>query len=136
MYWEIPVLGFLIFLLGGSAVFMARRTKKQETIVNAELNVDTQKLANDIARAIAVELREIFKDFPMDGGTNYVGRSPTSSHQPDTGITMDESIIPMKVTAKAKTANLDGMAKEEKKVDKDIQKSKSKLAGLMKRKKK
>ena len=50
-------------------------------------------------------------------------------------IRMDESIIPPNVDLSVEATNLDGATTEKKVVDKDLDKSKSKLAGILSRRK-
>jgi len=122
--WEIVVLGVAILILGASALFMAIKSKSAGTI-----NVDSTALAEAIAKAVAKELREVLRDLPRGG---IIRARDLSSED---GIQMNEGIIPMKVEAIAAGTNMEGMAKEEVKVDKDLDSNKSKLANLLKKKK-
>lgn len=115
---------------------MAIRTKTGNTTI-VQGNVDIEALAKAVARAvgkeIADELKEAMKNITVQSGGsrhNYLNNAD------DFEITIDESIIPVSIKQQTVATNLENMAKEEVSVDKDLKKSKSKLASLMQRKKK
>lgn len=122
--WEIALLGIVVLFLGVSIIVMAVKTKSPGTVT-----LDTSNLAEQIAKAVAKEVREALRDLPR-GGIIRARDLPTEGQ-----IEMDESIVPMRVEAVATETNLQNMAKEEVKVDKDLADSKSKLANLLKKKK-
>lgn len=138
--FETLLLGFLILLLGGSSIVMSRRTKNNNspTVVSSNLDIEalvsaiSKSVAQETAKAMAEQLKEVLKDLPAGGRVTHRQIGEVS----ETTISMDESIIPMNVSNEILSSNLDGMAKEEMKVDKDMKKSKSSLANLMKNKKK
>lgn len=129
---EYIILGLLILILGVSAIIMASKSKRGTTIINqGGINVDIQKLAEQTAEAvgkvIARELAETIKSLISGGYHRQVD---------DTTISMNESVIPVNVDTSQIEINLEGMAKEEIKVDKDLKKSQSKLKGILGKNKK
>lgn len=135
MLWEYLILAGFLCLAFGVAI-VAIRTKAGNTTIVQGGNVDIQALAEAVAKAvgkeIAEELKEAMKNITVQGGSvSSYSRSPI-----DFEITMDESVIPVKVETQAVSSNLGTMVKEETSVDKDLQKSKSKLSSLFKNKKK
>ena len=128
--WEFLLLAFLIAMGFGAAILMARKTKapKVTLVQNQVQNIDLEELATKVARAVAKEVaEEVVKKLPK-------GYAKTGTID-EFGIEMDESLIPIAVETAVTEANLDGMAKEEKAIDKDLEKSKSKLAGILKKRK-
>lgn len=128
--WEFLLLAFLVAMGFGTAILMARKTKapKVTLVQNQVQNIDLEELATKVARAVAKEVaEEVVKKLPK-------GYAATGTVE-EMGIQMDESLIPIAIDTAVSEANLEGMAKEEKAVDKDLEKSKSKLAGILKRKK-
>ena len=132
--WEVGLLAFLIALGFGVAIVMARKTKapnKVTIVQNHEAqNIDLEELATKVARAVAKEVaEEVLKKLPK--GQIYHGDSSD-----DFGVDMDiDKIIPIAVDAAVAGTSLEGAVKEEKAIDKDLKKSKSKLAEVLKRKK-
>ena len=92
--------------------------------------LDIQALATAIAQAMGTELREILKEIPAGAILRHKQVGAIS----ETIIQIDDSIIPMKVESNIQEVNLENLGKKEKKVDKGLDKSKSKLAGLLKNK--
>jgi hypothetical protein len=138
MSWEILALAGAILVIAGVAVIAMRKTRSEFTTFGPSRTnppVDVQALAQAIAKAVGVELREILKELPpatLPRGQRYpAGYIPGGITELD-NIEMDESIIPMKIETKVQATNLDKLGKEEKKVDKGLDESKSKLAGLLK----
>lgn len=121
--WEIWLLAVLIALGFGVAIGMARKYKIR-TVQTNQGSVDVEALAAAVAKAVA---QEVISKMPKGGYSK--GIDPE-----DAEIQMDESIIPVAVEAAVEASNLEGMAKEEKAVDKDLEKSKAKLAGILKKK--
>jgi len=138
MPWELILIGVVIIITTSVALIAMRRTRKTTefaTFGHSDVAVNTDELANKIAKAIGVELREILKEMPQStvrysnkGGRYNLGMADSEA------IEMDESIIPTKMNIDVEATNLEGAAKEEKVIDKDLGKSKSKLAGLLKKK--
>lgn len=130
MLWSLVLLGIIILGLGASIFIMASRIKPNNTTVKID-GLDLSDFIDKLAKAIGEEVAKKI-------GTQRVtvhGSSP-DAHELFDEIKMDDSVIPMKVDTSNLEGNLENMSKEEIKVDKDIEKNKSKLAGLMKRKKK
>jgi hypothetical protein len=137
MTWEIIFLGALILILGVSAIIMATRTKRGTvTHTTVKSNVDIEKLATAVAKAVGKEIADQLKEVleSLQVGTRSTHNRVESIAQ--TTIEMDESIIPMKIKTQKIENNLEGMAKEEVKVDKDLAKHKNKLKALLGKKKK
>ncbi len=139
MTWEIIFLGVLILTLGVSAIIMAARSKSSSTTIVQGGGVDVEKLAASVASAVGKEmaaqmteqLREIMENLPAGARVRQMRVGDVS----ETVIEMDESIIPIRLGDKEIQGSLEGMAKEEIKVDKDLNKSKSKLQALLGKKK-
>lgn len=96
-------------------------------------------LAQAIAKAVGQEMREVLNEFKeelksLPRQTVY-NRAPGQRAGPDE-ITMDESVIPTNVAVAVEATNLEKAAAEEKVVDKSLSESKSKLAGILGRRKK
>ena len=133
--WDyISLISLILFAFG--VAILAIKTKKSEVVYSN--SIDYKKLAEEVAKAvgkeIAAELKEVLK------GINFSSRaglhSSTQINLPEyTGISMDESIIPITIETKPVDINLQNMAKEEKTIDKDLNKSKNRLKSLLKRKK-
>lgn len=137
MTWELVVIGCLTLLISGIAAWTMRKTKKIE-FLGPSVPIDTDSLAQAIAKANAEEIRQLMGEFLKElkkiqpvmfsGSTRKSGDSYTPP------VSMDESIIPIDITVDIESTNLDNATKEEKVVDKGLGKSKSKLAGLFKKK--
>lgn len=140
MSWEILLLGGLILVITTVAFIAMRKTRPSEfATFGGGQSVNADELAAKIAKAMGAELREILKEFKTELARLPRGSSPGAYIVDDIAapnISMDESIIPTTVKTDADTKNLENMAKKEAVVDKDLGKSKSKLADLLKRKKK
>lgn len=131
--WEFFLLAFLVTLGFGVAIIMARKTKAPKvTVVHNQQTqqIDLEELATKVARAVAKEVaEEVIKKLPK--GQRYHGDTPDN-----VGIDMNiDKIIPIAIDTAIAETNLTGAVKEEKTVDKDLEKSKSKLAGILNRKK-
>ncbi len=128
--WELLILVFLIAMGFGVAILMARKTKRTNiTVIQQASNIDLEELATKVARAVAKEVaKEVVKNLPK-GITS--GKTAEELR-----IQMDESLIPLAIETAVTEANLEGMAKEEKVDDKDLEKSKSRLAKALLNKKK
>lgn len=128
--WEFLLLAFLVATGFGTAILMARKTKapKVTLVQNQVQNIDLEELATKVARAVAKEVaEEVVKKLPK-------GYARTGTVE-ELEIQMDESLIPIAINTAVSEANLEGMVKEEKAIDKDLEKSKSKLAGILKKRK-
>jgi hypothetical protein len=128
--WEILALGVALLVLGVSALIMAIKTRRGPPVI-LEGGIDIQALAEAVAKAVG---KEIAKELKEALGSLRFANGTSSYQQSDSGIQMDDRIIPMKVDVSGTEANLQNMAKEEVKVDKDLDKNKSKLANLFKKK--
>lgn len=109
---------------------MVRRTKKESSIITTEgtsLEKVLKSLSQTIGTEVALAVKEALKNI-----------KPTSSslHQSNNEVTIDESLIPMTIKQEEVEANLEDMAKIETKEDKDLDKSKTKLASMLKKRKK
>ena len=100
----------------------------------SELNV----LAQEIAEAAGIEIRQILKEFleelkevPLVKQSSQ-GKTKLSINE----VSMDESIIPIDIAIDVESTNLESAVIKQKVVDKDLGKSKSKLAGLLKKRNK
>jgi hypothetical protein len=108
---------------------MARRTSAPKANLTVD-DIDIDELITKLAKAIGKEVAAQLGTLPRSSGTQ------SWSSEDSTQISMDNSIIPMKVDTSKLESNIENIAKQEVKVDKDVEKNKSKLADLMKRKKK
>lgn len=133
MIWESVGLGLVILGLGFS-VYMASRSKPNNITFNG---LDLTHLIDQLAKAIGKEVADQLAAKGMGRVSFDKGAWINSVRaEADEAISMDDSIIPMKVDTSKLEANLDNMAKQEVAVDNDVKKNKSKLADLMKKKKK
>ena len=133
MSWEILLLGCLICVITIVAFIAMRKTKPSEfSSFRTQTGIDADELATKIAKAIAVELRTLLKELP-----NFAIPSINSHHVNDEEflISIDDSLIPTKIVTDADLSNLKKVIKDEIQVDKDLDKSKAKLAQFLKRKK-
>jgi hypothetical protein len=133
--WELVGLGCLILLITGIAVLAMRKTGQSEFVsFSKSYELDIDILASKLAKAIGKEFREALREELKY--LREIGNRPYLSQENQIeAIAMDESLIPTKVDTNVDLANLENMAKEQVTVDKDISKSKSKLAGILKGKK-
>ena len=120
--WEVGLLAFLIALGFGVAILMARKTKVPKVIVQNQVqNIDLEELAIRVARAVA---EEVIKNLPK-------GQAIHAETIDDIGVDMDiDKIIPITIDTGVAETNLEGAVKQEKAVDKNLKKSKSKLAEI------
>jgi len=99
-----------------------------------EKDIDIEDLVLRVAKAVATEvgkeMREALKEMPAS--VIHHTRAVTAS---ESGIKIDESVIPMDLQTNVQATNLERMTKKETAVDKDLKKSKSKLANILGRKK-
>lgn len=126
--WEVGLLAFLIALGFGVAIIMARKTKAPKvTIVQSQAqNIDLEELAIKVARAVA---EEVLKKLPK-------GQVVHADTIDNIGVDMNiDKIIPIAIDAAVAEINLEGVVKEEKAIDKDLEKSKSRLAEILKQRK-
>jgi len=124
--WEVYLLAFLIALGFGVAILMARKTKApQITVIQSETkNNNLEELAIKIAKAVANEVLQ------------KVSAAQLSKENNDIAIEMDiDKIIPIAIDNAIKETNLDKALKEEETIDKGLEKSKSKLANIFKKRK-
>jgi hypothetical protein len=129
MSWEIIALGILIVLGFGVALFMARKTKPlPSTVVHAD-PVDIDVLAAKVAGLITADLAKLLSNLPK-----HSMKSMNSQDEFD-DIQIDERIIPLAIKSIEAEGDLTSSTKEEIEVDKDINKSKSRLAELLKSRK-
>lgn len=136
MSWEIIVIGCLVLVIFGIAVWAMRKTKSEFNSFGGT-PVNTDDLARKIAKATGAEIRLVFKEFieelkklPLTAGTHQ--RTRLNVDETWGSVDMDESIIPIDIEVDVESTNLEGAAAEQKVVDKNLGKSKSKLAGLFK----
>ena len=122
--WEVGLLAFLITLGFGVAIVMARKTKapKVTVVQNRTQNIDLEELAIKVAKAVA---EEVIKKLPK-------GQLYSRHNGPEIDI---DKVIPIAIDAAVAETNLQDAIKEEKAVDINLEKSKSKLAEILKRKK-
>jgi hypothetical protein len=142
MSWELLLLGGLIIGITTVAFIAMRKTRPSEfASFGGGQTVNADELAAKIAKAMGAEMRAILKEFKEELKNLPVSRTSTGAYHSGSpsaagGIQMDESLIPTKIETNADLKNLENMAKEEAVVDKGLSESKSKLASLLKRKKK
>ena len=143
MSLDLLLIGGLILVIFGIAVWSMRKNKKTELNLLGDhttnnTNVDTTALAKKIAKANAAEMRKIMQEFLEELKKVQIvttGSTKKQSLVDDFEITMDESVIPIDMNVEVQATNLENATTEKKVVDKDLSKSKSKLAGLFKKKK-
>ena len=127
MTWELLAIGAIVVIMTVVAEVAMRKYKSKPT---ASLSVDTDELAEKIAKAMGKELREILKDMPR--GVGYGRARPGSSD--DFEISMDESVIPVNMEVNVEATNLKNATQQQQVKDKGLSASKSKLANLFKKK--
>lgn len=133
--WELIALGCLILFVTGIAM---RKTKRQvsefATFSNGN-TVDTDELARKIGIEVGKEFRAALEEF-RDALQNITINTSNPHVQigSASAVEMDESIIPANLKVDILATNLDGATREEKVIDKQLQKSKSKLAAIKKEK--
>lgn len=114
---------------------MRKGGKSELNVFGNPTSIDSDELAHKIAQGVGTEMRLVFKEF-LDELKKTKLELPTKGRvyddQTGSEIRMDESIIPIDIAVDIETTNLDGAATEQKVVDKELSKSKSKLAGLFK----
>jgi hypothetical protein len=140
MSWEILLLGGLILTIATIAFIAMRKIKATEfsSFKNGS-SIDQDELTQKIVQAISTEMHTIFLELKEELKKISIPQQPIYGYSDDAtkttdNISMDESIIPTTIIAKTDLSNLENMAKENKQVDKDLEKSKSKLANLMEKK--
>jgi hypothetical protein len=134
MVADLFFIGLLVITLGAVSIIMA--SKKKQDKITVHNTFDSEKLAQDIATAVGREVAEQMKAV-LDSLPAGDYRSTTKNRSQESfEIEMDESIIPVNLDMKEIESNLTGMTKKEVKVDKDLNKSKSKLKALLGKKKK
>lgn len=128
--WEFFLLVFLIAVGFGIAILMVRKTKKANlTIIQQQADsIDLEELATKVARAVAKEVaEEVIRNLPK----GFISGKAAE----ESSIQMDESLIPIAIETAITEANLESMTRKERAIDKDLEKSKSKLAGILKKRK-
>lgn len=127
--WELAVVGCLLLFITWIAMQKTKKFNEFSTYQSAgrQQLIDTDELAQKIAREIIKELRAILQEQSL---TTKSTQSPT--HR----IAIDESVIPTSLTLEVEASGMEAVVKEEKVIDKGIEKSKSKLASVLKRKEK
>lgn len=133
MLWELFALAIIILFLGISVFFMARKTSSNQANISID-GINVEELIDQLAKAIGKEIAEQLAN------KSFVERIPSNtqfSSQQETNeiISMDNSIIPIKLDTSKLESNIENIAKQEIKVDNDLEKNKAKLADLMKKKK-
>lgn len=98
-----------------------------------EKGIDIEDLVLRVAKAVAIEVGKEMRE-ALKETTIRAGYGPYDSVNP-AAIQIDESVIPMDLQTNVQATNLERMTKEETAVDKDLKKSKSKLANILGRKK-
>lgn len=152
MWWTVFLLGLLILVGFGVAIYMAiyhhgthpvrkkevpRKNKAtQVTIVRQEANgIDIEELVARVATAVASKVSEdMIEKIKELGQYVPVGQRAAFNQQLANAIEIDESIIPMAIETEAVATNLENMVTEEETKDEGLSKSKSKLAELLKKK--
>lgn len=119
---------FFIFLSHGVAIYMARKIRAQVVIKNNE--IDVEDLITKVAKAVAKEVAIEFSNRPSPSFT----QKSSTFNDSETSVEIDDSIIPMKVDVELIEANIQSKVSVEETVDIDLQKSKSKLASILKKK--
>lgn len=114
-----------------------RRIKPTEYNVyktEAEVDVEdlTTKVAEKVGKVIAQEIVEALKAMSLTGPRRGQASAYDEAYN---GPQMDESVIPLNVQTQAQDVNLEGMVSEHAEVDKELQGSKSKLKGILKKRK-
>ena len=107
---------------------MARKRKN--------IDVDLQTFALQIAKAVAKEVaEEIVRKLPAN--TSYSKEYARNKLEPylEETIDIDSSIIPINIDMDIAESNVAEKFKEEKTVDSNLEKSKNKLASILKKKK-
>lgn len=132
MIWIFIVIIGLSFGFG-AAFIMARKIKN---ITPAQIkidNVDFENLIAKVAVAIGTQMsetiKEVLKDLPKGNVVHY------REGKEESEIQIDESIIPIKMSAEAIETNLENMTETETTQDKDLDQAKSRLAAMLKKKK-
>ena len=117
---------------------MRKGGKSELNVFGNPTKIDSDELAQKIAKAAGAEMRLVLKEFldelkkiPLAAGSRE-GRVRLNADETWGSVDMDESIIPIDIEVDVKATNLEGATAEEKVVDKDLRKSKSRLAGLLK----
>jgi hypothetical protein len=135
MTWELVVIGTLVLLIGGIAGWAMRRGKSElhSFSANVSTNIDSDELAQKIAKATGAELRLVLREFlnELKKTKVFVPQGVAYEGQERSDISIDESIIPIDVQIDVESTNLESAATEEKVVDTDLEKSKSRLAGIL-----
>lgn len=112
--------------------------KSSEFNVVSKGSFDSDDLAKKIGREIGIEFRKALDQFKEDlKELSFVNSNVYTSKKKSNNetISMDESIIPTSESVVASGTNISNAGKEEKTVDKNLSKSKSKLAGILKKRK-
>jgi len=131
MPWDLIVVGILILVISGIAGWNMRKTRNGFTSYSNPINTD--ELADKIGKAVARELKPLLENLKVSSG--YDPRLPDDyTSAVDFGVKMDESIIPTNLKIDVEATNLETATREEKVIDKDLEKSKSRLANLRKKK--
>lgn len=132
--WELVVLGCLILFITGIAM---RKHRSEFNSFSSGLTVDTDELAEKVRREVGKEFRAALKELRDDLAKLEIGNSRCAIHHsnrviPLADIEIDESIIPVNLKVEVESTNIDSATREQKVVDKGLEKSKSKLAALRK----
>lgn len=137
--WELAVVGCLVLFIAGLAM---RKTKiiSEFASFSSRNTVSEDELASKIAKQVSEEIGSILKELKNDLKALTVNTTsspvrPSSDNLHVESIKIDESIIPTNLTVDVESINLDTATKEEKVIDKGLEKSKSKLAALRKQRK-
>jgi hypothetical protein len=142
MTWEIFIVGCLVLTISGIAVWAMRKTRSEFNSLNGTSNLDVDELAKKVAEANKVIFREVLEEFIEKFRASIPDiqlpivpkRKPTDYVEPVAYIDIDESIIPIDIHVDVESVNVREAAVEEKVVDTDIDRAKSRLAGILNRK--
>jgi len=143
--WIYITLGALVLIGFGAALFMAgwkegarsvvaRRTRNITTIKSGNVEELVVKIIKQLAPALAEQMAEKFAEKISIQVVSAPGVGHLHRDTDRDNIKIDERIIPVSMNVDVETENLEGMVKEEETEDKGLAASKSKLAGLFKKK--
>jgi hypothetical protein len=128
------VVAVLLILGFGSAIYMAKRVKPTEALVNQEDLEDAIKLlAHELSKQFALELRNVLQDLQL---RQPLQSSRTSYHEDnfDSVVTIDDRIIPVSLKEETVQSNVIFNQQTEA-TDTKLSESKNKLASFLKKKK-
>ena len=132
----------LLILFGfGSAILMASRSKTRHIISGRDRSsVDTTRIIAEISDQLTKTIRQEIKNLLSEMKQELINSRSERVYGTlvNTGrgqVSMDESIIPTNVSIDVEATNITGAATEEKVVDTKLGEAKSRLAGVLNRRK-